>query len=644
MSVRVVLILLIACWANLRSPAEVPTNLVVEGFSEPSARLLEEVGRYLSFPAATFQDWHPRRRDLLLTGRVGDTVQLQLVRLPEGPPEPLTLEPEPVAGGTFHPGAGEFIVFRRDLGGGESFQLYRLDMGRSEASLLTDGRSWNSAPRWSPGGHRIAYTSTRRNGRDTDLYQLDPDPTTRAPARVLARLSGGGWAVVDWSPDGTRLLLLSYVSINESSLHLVEVATGQRRQVMPIGPIPCAVGGARFAKDGRELIVSSDHLGEYQRLIRFNPDTGNQTPLGPEFGGDVEEFDLSPDGHVVAYLTNEQGYSVLRAMDLRDGRALRVPALPAGVATGLRWHPRHREFAVTVSSARSPSEVYSVDFRVNRLTRWTARGTAPGTSRGFVEPERVRVRGFDGLDLAGLLYRPDPRRFPGPRPVVVNLHGGPESQSRPGFQGRWNYLLEELGVALLYPNVRGSSGYGKSFLTLDNGRLREDAVRDVGAFLDWITTEEALDPGKVAVYGGSYGGYLVLASLLEYGDRLRCGVDVVGISSFPAFLEGTQEYRRDLRRAEYGDERDPAVAEFLHRISPLTQVERLRRPLFVVQGLNDPRVPVGESERLVRAVRAAGGTAWYLLARDEGHGFARKPNADFFFVSMVQFLRTHLLD
>jgi dipeptidyl aminopeptidase/acylaminoacyl peptidase len=209
---------------------------------------------------------------------------------------------------------------------------------------------------------------------------------------------------------------------------------------------------------------------------------------------------------------------------------------------------------------------------------------------------------------------------------------------------RNNYFLNELGVALLYPNVRGSSGYGKTFLTLDNGLRREDSVRDIGAFLDWAAKDERLDSERVAVMGGSYGGYMTLASLVHHGDRLRCGVDVVGISSFLTFLKHTQDYRRDLRRVEYGDERDPSIAEYLHRISPLTRAAEIRKPLLVVQGQNDPRVPVTEAEQIVGALREKGGVAWYLMARDEGHGFRKKRNADVQFLTTVQFLREHLLN
>jgi dipeptidyl aminopeptidase/acylaminoacyl peptidase len=300
--------------------------------------------------------------------------------------------------------------------------------------------------------------------------------------------------------------------------------------------------------------------------------------------------------------------------------------------------------AFSLTSAKSPSDVHSLDTQSGKVERWTESETGGLNPAGFVEPELVRLKSFDGLEISGFLYLPDARKFPGPRPVLVNIHGGPEGQSRPIFQARNNFWMTELGVALFYPNVRGSTGQGKTFVTLDNGFKREDTVKDIGAFLDWITRDSRFDKSRVAVTGGSYGGYMSLACMAHFSDRLRCGIDVVGISNFLTFLKNTQDYRRDLRRVEYGDERDPAMAEFLGKISPANHADQIRKPLFVVQGLNDPRVPASESQQMVKAIRDQGGTAWFLMAKDEGHGFQKKRNVDFQFCSTVLFLKQHLLD
>lgn len=640
MSVRAALML--SALAPLSALGQLPENLVADGIPPAPPELRASVARHLEFRTAAFLDWHPQRREMLISTRFAETPQLHVVARPGGARRQLTFFPEPVGGAAFQPKRGDYLVFSQDSGGSEFFQFHRFDLADARATLLTDGKSRNTGARLARSGRALAYASTRRTGRDTDLYVMDP--ASPATDRLVAAMAGGGWSVLDWSPDETRLLVQEYVSINESYLHVVDVASGTRRELTPRTGEKVVNSGGQFTRDGKAVIFVTDRGSEFRRLARLDLATGAATVLTPGLEWDVEAFDLSPDGRTAAYTANEAGASVLHLLDLRTGRERPAPRLPLGVAGGLRWHPGGRELGFTLSAARSPGDAYSLDARRGRLTRWTESETGGLDAARFAEPELVRVRSFDGLEVSGFLYRPDPERFPGPRPVLVSIHGGPEAQSRPGFLGRWNYLMDELGVALLYPNVRGSAGYGKTFLELDNAMKREDSVRDIGAFLDWIAQDAGLDAARVGVYGGSYGGYMVLASLIHHGERLRAGIDVVGISNFLTFLRNTQDYRRDLRRVEYGDERDPAMAAFLERISPLTQADRIRRPLLVVQGQNDPRVPVTEAEQIVRAVRGNGGEVWYLLAKDEGHGFQKKRNVDAMFLAIVQFLQAKLVE
>jgi dipeptidyl aminopeptidase/acylaminoacyl peptidase len=259
---------------------------------------------------------------------------------------------------------------------------------------------------------------------------------------------------------------------------------------------------------------------------------------------------------------------------------------------GLEWHNNGRDLGLAFTSARSPADVYSVDVTTGKLVLRTS---------------------FDGRTISGFLFKPA-ARFTGARPVIVEIHGGPEGQSRPGFQGRDNYFLDELGVAVLYPNVRGSTGFGKTFVKLDSGMLREDSVKDIGALLDWIPTRPDLDASRVMVTGGSYGGYMTLAVATHHDARIRCSLDVVGISNFVTFLQNTEAYRGDLRRAEYGDERDPAMREFLLRTAPANNAQKITKPLFVVQGKNDPRVPYTESEQMVATVKKNGGPVAFMKA------------------------------
>lgn len=621
--------------------AQVPDNLVTENIPSFTSELRADVGRYLEFRGATFSSWHPQRREMLVVTRFADTPQLHLVKTPGGARRQLTFLPEPVAGGLFRPKTGGCLVFAQDAGGGEFFQLYRYDLADGKITRLTDGKSRNTGAHWSRSGQQLAYTSTRRNGKDNDIYAMDP--AKPASDRLLLQVNSGGWGVADWSADETKLLLEEYVSANESFIHLLDLKTGTKELLTPKGAEKVAWSGAKFARAGKTFFSTTDHGAEFQRLVEVQVATKTHRVLTVNIPWDVEQFELSPDGSTLAFITNEDGVGVLHLMDAQTGRELKPPKLPLGVPSGLDWHENSRDLAFTLSASKSPSDAWSLDVKTGKLERWTESETGGLNPENFVEPQLVKLKSFDGLPISAFLYRPDPKKFPGPRPVIINIHGGPESQSRPIFQARNNFYSAELGVAILYPNVRGSSGYGKTFLALDNGFKREDTVRDIGAILDWIKRDPALDPARVAVAGGSYGGYMSLASMTHFSDRLRCGVDVVGISSFLTFLKNTQDYRRDLRRVEYGDERDPAMAAFLEKISPLTDVKKITRPLFVVQGQNDPRVPVTEAEQMVKAIRGNGGPVWYLMAKDEGHGFAKKKNADFQFLAQILFYREYLL-
>jgi dipeptidyl aminopeptidase/acylaminoacyl peptidase len=635
----------VAAAAGAQEPEIRPHEaLVTQGVPPVPAALAEQVGRYTEFRSASFTSWHPRRREMLVFTRFGDTQQVHRVRQPGAARTQLTFFPDRVGQASFDPRDGESFVFAKDRGGDEFWQLYRCHLTTGAVTLLTDGgRSQNGGLEWSTRGDRFAYGSTRRNGKDRDLYVMSPED--RASDRLLAQLEGGGWSASDWSPDDTRLAVVEFVSANESYLWLVDAVSGARTLVTPKGgPEKVFYSGASFAADGRGLYVATDRDSEFRRLARVDLATGGHTFLTSHINWDVESFTLSPDGRTIAFTTNEDGVDVLRLLDTATGTERPRPDLgpDLGVIGNMEWHADGKELGFSRSSAGTPSDVYSLDLASGRVERWTESETGGLNAAAFSTPELVRWKSFDGRAISGFLYRPQ-ARFTGPRPVVINIHGGPESQARPNFLARANYYLDELGVALLLPNVRGSSGYGKSYLALDNGERREDSVKDIGALLDWIRTRPELDAARVMVTGGSYGGYMTLAVATLYGDRIRCALDVVGISNFVTFLERTEAYRRDLRRAEYGDERDPKMREALVRMSPLTNAHRINRPLFVVQGQNDPRVPLNESEQMVATVRKNGTPLWYLMARDEGHGFARKKNQDFLFYATVLFMQQHLL-
>jgi len=618
-----------------------PESIVADGVPPIPASLAETAGRYVEYRTASDADWHPERREMLISTRFGNTFQLHLVKMPGGERQQLTFFPEPVRVGLFHPLRGDYIIFQKDLGGGEWYQLYRYDVGTGESTMLTDGKSRNLLGPWSSHGDRIAYASTRRTGQDTDLWVMNPaDPKTD---HLLTQLSGGGWGPEDWSPDDKEILLLEYISVNETHLWLVDTASGTKSQLTPPNTGETVdYGSARFSKDGRGIYFTSDRGSEFQRLMYFDLATKATKILTPDISWGVAEFALSYDGKKIAFITNEDGQTVLHLLDTATGKESEPrPKLPSGLVSNLRWNRNNRDLAFSLESARLPGDCFSLDVTTGKVERWTTSETAVRTD-AFPEAELVHWKSFDGRMISGFLYRP-PAKFEGRRPVLVIIHGGPEGQSLPEFLGRFNYFLNELGIALIFPNVRGSIGYGKTFTKLDNGFLREGTYKDINALFDWIATRPELDPERIAVTGGSYGGHMTLAVSTFYSGRIRCSVDVVGMSNLVTFLEHTEAYRRDLRRVEYGDERDPKMREFLERIAPMNNVDKIRKPMMVVAGQNDPRVPASESEQIVAALKRQATPVWYLLAKDEGHGYQKKQNQDYQFYAMVEFLQQFLL-
>ncbi len=616
-------------------------NLVVEGIPPIPPGIISGVGRYTEFRAAGFNSWHPTKREMLVSTRFGETNQIHRVAFPGGARTQLTFFTDRVGGARFGPRNDSYFVMSKDVGGGEWYQNYRYDLATGEVTLLTDGKSRNSLGTWSTAGDRMAYTSTRRTGKDADIYIVSPlDPATD---RLLVRNEGGGWSPSDWSPDDRTILLMEYISANESYIWTIDVAAGTKTILTPrVEGEQVNRGGAVFSRDGKGIYITSDRGSEFQRLAYVDLATKEHTILTGGIDWDVEDFDLSPDGATMAFTTNENGVGVLRLMDLKTRKELPVPALPKGIVSGLSWHENGTDLAFNMSSAKSATDVFSLDVGSGMVDRWTASETGGLNTQNFSEPELITWKSFDGREITGFLYRP-PAKFTGKRPVMVSIHGGPEGQSRPGFQGRNNYYLNELGIAIVSPNTRGSSGFGKTFLKMDNGFLREDAYRDLETLLDWIKLHPALDGDRILVTGGSYGGHSTFAVATRYADKIACALPVVGMSNLVTFLENTESYRRDLRRVEYGDERDPKMRTYLESIAPLNHAKNITKPIFVVQGKNDPRVPWSESQQMISTVKQNNIPVWYILANDEGHGFAKKKNQDYQFYSTVMFMKQFLL-
>ena len=623
-------------------------NLVFDGVPARDPAESAQLARWLESRSAALVDWLADGSIVIAT-RFGNTAQLHRVRNALGVREQLTFESEPITNAVAHPYDANVLLYMKDQGGNENMQIWLRGLADHTDRLVSDGTSLHGTPVFAHDGKRIAYFNNARDSASYDIYIRDL--SRDISPQLLVRGGSEELDVQDWSSDDKRIALIRYTSITRSELLLADTTTGALTRIEPSSENGTAsVAQAKFSPDGR-LYFLSDRGGEFMALHYMDVATREIHTLTPNTNWDVERFALSQDGRLLAYTINEGGFDRLVLYDTRQRADILLPPLPAGgVIGGIAFDRTGRQLAVSVESALAPSDIYVYSVRSLgsgpevQLTRWTQSEIGPINPQQLVPAQLVEFPTWDSVGnaprkLTAFLYQPT---TPGPHPVVIDIHGGPESQYRPQWSAFTQYLVSELGYAVLAPNVRGSSGYGRSFLKLDDGALREDSVRDIGALLVWIGAQRQLDRKHVVVMGGSYGGYMSLASMVNYSDRLAGGIDVVGISNFVTFLTNTSAYRRDLRRAEYGDERDPKMRALLQNISPLTNAASITRPLLIVQGLNDPRVPYTESEQMMAKVRAGGGQVWYLAAKDEGHGFRKKANRDVYLATVSQFLKALL--
>lgn len=620
----------------------VPVNMIAEDVPPLSVNIANEVKNYTESRSSSFVTWHPVRKEMLISKRFENTSQLHNVKFAEADPEQITFFDEPVRYASYEPVKGDYFLFYKDIGGNEFSQIYRYDISYKTVTLLTDGkRSQNTGIRWNNRKYKIAYSSTKRNGKDRDFYILDPlDPNSE---KIVSENSGGGWSIADWSEDDSKLLVREGISVNESRVYLLDINTGIKSRLLPETDERTTYIGISFSKDGKGIYLITNKDSEFNRLAYYDPAAKTMNYLTSDIPWNVDDAELSEDGTQVAFETNENGLSKLYMLSTASNKYSPVPNLPAGVMGGMDWSPDSKSIGFTFGTYNSSAIAYEFNTITNELIRWTKSETGGMDLTTLQEPELISWKSFDGLQISGYLYKAS-SKFRGKRPVIIDIHGGPEGQSRPVFLGRNNYYLNELGIAIIYPNVRGSSGYGKTFLDLDNGLKREESVKDIGALFDWIEQQHELDADRIMVTGGSYGGYMTLAVSYLYSEKIRCAVDVVGVSNYNTFMKNTEDYRRDLRRVEYGDERDPEIAAFFEAIAPLNHADKITKPILIVQGGNDPRVPYTEAIQMKEKITQNGGTVWFLMANDEGHGFSKKINADFQFHATVEFVKKFLIN
>jgi len=618
----------------------VPSHIRTDGLPPIPGAIVEKLRPYGQFRRASLLSWHPARRAMLVSTTTGSSPQVHAVDAPGAQPKPLTSVKEGVSGAAaFSPAGGDWFVYRKDTGAAETHQLWRFEADGAPAVLLTDGKSRNGAPVWSSRSGRIAFDSNRRNGKDRDIYVLDPaDPSS---SRMVMQVAGS-WYVAAWAPDDRSILAVEMLPGNDTALWSVEVDTGKRTPLTDDKPASIW-SSAEYAPDGRTIYAVSNRGSELSRLWRWRD--GRWAPLTSD-GDSVESSSLSPDGATIAIVFDRDASSRLELLDTSTLKPRVQPRLPAGQITNLQWHRSGGEVGFTFGSVQMQGDVFSVDAKSGTITRWTNSPVGGIDAATLPEPEIVRWKSFDGRMISGVLYRP-PSSFTGRRPVIVNIHGGPnDARERPRFQGRSAYFLNEMGIAIVYPNVRGSFGFGRAFEKLDDGKRREDAVRDVGALFDWIAQRPDLDASRVMVTGASYGGYMTYAVAARFPDRVRCAFAGAAISDFVTYLESTEPGRQEDRRAEYGDERQPGMREFLTSVSPLSMAGRIKSPLMIAHGRQDARVPIAQAESMHAAAKANGVPVWLVVYDDAGHeNFPRTlANSDFNFYTWILFAEKHLLN
>ena len=617
-------------------------NLILEDVPIIPQSIKDDLKRFQNVRSASFRGFHNENRGLYISTRFGNVSQLHYVQGPGAARNQVTYFQEPIGSVAMHP-TDQSIIFTMDKGGTENAQIYLLDTSNASAKLLSDGKSRNGGPLWSTDGEQIAFQSTKRNGRSNDIWIMNVTNTEEAQM-VLESPDGTWWGASDWTENDKTILVQNYISITNSKIYLVDVETQKKQLILGKEKEPSANSALTFDKDDKGVFYITDKFSQFSQLTYHNLESGEDLIISSEIPWDVDGFAMSEDGKRAAFVVNENGYSTLYLLDPKSFKFKKVNSIPLGLIGGMQFDNNNKRLGLTINTHQTPSDTYVLDLKRNvlshgKLERWTYSEVGGLDTSKFIKPELVKYPSFDGREIPAFVYAKESAT---PQPVIISIHGGPESQSRPRFSSTFQLWMNELNAAVIAPNVRGSDGYGKEYLSLDNGYKREDSVKDIGALLDWIATQPHLDENRVIVFGGSYGGYMVLASAVHFSDRLKGAVDIVGISNFVTFLKNTKDYRRDLRRVEYGDERDPKMEKFLQEISPNNNVDKISVPIFVVQGENDPRVPVTEAEQIVKSLRENGNKVWYMNALNEGHGYRKKENRDIYQQAVVLFLKDYL--
>lgn len=530
----------------------------------------------------------------------------------------------------------DLLAFSLAPGGGMNSQVYLVEPDGTDIRRLTrGGRENNRLGAWTDDGEKLTLSSNMDAPGSLDAYFYD---LSAGEMRLAARNDGIG-QLVDVSPNGKLATLFRMKNRGDSNIYLRNLESGEEHLLTPHEGVATAFGGS-FA-DARTIYIGANVERDLTALARIELDE-NGTPGPLEYvaardDAELEAFELSHDGTTGVLVWNVAGRSEMEFMRLDSGRRQPGPELPGELVSSLEFSPDDSRLAMVISGAGRPADIWVHDMSSAELAQVT-RSPHPGVELDkLIAPELVRFPAHDGLELSGWLYRP--AGADGPGPLVLSFHGGPEGQARPTFRPDFQALLAQ-GIAVLDVNVRGSSGFGKRFVNLDNGALRIDGIRDIKASWDYVVESGVADPGRVGIMGGSYGGYMTMAGLTRYPDLFAAGVNLFGVVNFETFFDQTEPWMAAISKVEYGD--PDTQREMLRELSPIHQVDRVRAPTLVLHGANDTNVPVVEAEQVVDSLKARGVPVEYVLFPDEGHGFRKTANRVTAIVSVVEWFAEHL--
>ena len=625
------------------SNIKIPNGIYIDGIPPIPVPQTETVNPYSFSRFSYLQDWHPTKQEILIISDIGTVQQAYSVAIPGGMRKQLTFFNEPVSQSLFEPKNGNYIIVLKDKGGDEFYQVYRQDLSSGKTVLLSNGgRSYVSNLFWNKKGDKLYYTSLNPKSSTKQIFSINPE--IPASNQIFITLEGPNWNLVCISGDESKVILNAPFQGSNSfnTLWLYNVNSGNKQLLLPGKEKKGFYFPIEFSDDDSGMYLITNQENEFNQLAFYNF-KNHDLHILTHFNWDVRSAALSPDKTKLAFTVNEAGNIKPYVFYTKSKKYEMIKGLPVGFISGMVWAKDSKTLGFQLSTSYANSDIYEWNSSTGKVLPWVQNETGGIDASTIPAPELIKWKSFDGLEISGFLY-PAAKKFKDKRPVIIDIHGGPVMQSLPIFNNKVNYYTNELGISVIFPNIRGSDGFGKMFAELDNGIKKENAVKDIGSLLDWIALNPQLDANRVMVTGGSYGGYMTYRTAIEYNDRIRCAVEAFGISDMFSYKSTIDSVYKEFFTQEYGDDKEPEILEYFRKISPLKNAKKITKPIFIVQGKNDPRIPYTESEQMVATIKKNGGTVWYLLANNEGHGFSKQENIDYLFYATVEFIKKYLLD